>query len=1345
MVPGSDFQLAWQLQIQEYLKAAKAVVAQKIDTVFCYGVPHRPRIVKGDGDCFFHAVNQPTLTRKTLVAQLLRSSGQENVRQGFAHEIRQFLYLGCVGGLNSDNDRAAFAQMVTKPFQDLVDSLNRSEEALRQLIGRVREVHGAQETAGKNAADLIVFLKSQQSPFSEQFEAAFQDVKDRDRQISELCKTENVFRSYVSNYLDRFQGFIPFSRRLEGEDLVTPIDVINQLFRINIQIFLRDGTCLTQPRNGPFIPVLHNGIDHFDGLERGARVPVSPLGVNELMAQMTLKERPPRFQMDHLLQAGHLGTRYQFLVLLSTVMELLLRKCLFTAQFEAKGHGNLDDIVIHSQDEQGRVEIRAFQVKYYVDQIKADLFFNKPTKSKTQKNAKMHIGKFFEGWLALKKQNPRNLQSVVYSNNSLDTILSACTGGKEKFEEAFITRQLKVACSLGDFYDTLFAQAKDHSGLKITPLQFQEFLRSFRFCTREKDLEPLTQSILTTLSSVVTERRDEIQVDQLFLNLYSLVEDWFCHDRKARTPPVLNNQFLEQFIKRAQLHFHDKVELQGRTKAALGQIQEGTDNRVVARGEWADLYRLMSQEGFVFVVGEKGIGKSGLVKNVLQNYRPAEYLFFSARELFENKKLKKQVNDVLSQEKEVRIVVIDAAEILLDVSPEEAKAFIRAFFKAGRAVVVTITPNALQQVAMERQSVIQINPLNPKEVLSHFPELSPYADAEPILRLICVPFYLKPLIQLKKPELDAILDQRNTPLEVALIRQVIEGRDKKVAKTRLDGWRALATHRAKGASTTALGSKLGALKEDGIVLQDNGEWDFTHDLFFEYGLIEFWMMQKTAQTALGNEQVFWEELPGFLKFRNPISVLAKWFVLGGSEIKQELLGLAEELSRKEIFKSLIGMAIVLQDQGLLNALLRYQAGVAASNNGNLILLSIVVDSPEALEAILLSRYRPPQKITEDSSEESSSTETDSTHSSEEYDLRSESDHSEHESIDSVEPSNLEVFCKNLSKYWSAGFEEEPGMFDDEGEWIYNERYQSPPDNSGLYLHQAILLDRKRCLEVLIDHQKGGIGRNNYQETPLHLAVLERKKEAVTRLLEVDGLVHTTDAWGETALHNVAYIGDFEIARQLLEQGADPNRLSEHGLTPLHIAASRLDLEIVKLFLEHKGDLAIHPFESEDVTVADLLDNLDQSRQEEMEDFVLGLIAHLGYGHEKGTEEIVEDLMTLVEHRAQISEHCPDFDYVDSDTELDYAVENGDVEKIEELQETILSDPDNIDQVLDSDGCRHLKEELVNGWMESCNDEQFENLKIYAAVYEDEEVQKFIEGYADEVIPWEEIKQQNSEA
>lgn len=1133
--------------------------------------------------------------------------------------------------------------------------------------------------------------------------------------------------------MDQFKGYIPFSRRLAGETVITPIDVISELFQMNIQIFLPDGTCVTQLRNGPFIPILHNGIDHFDGLEPGARAPMKPLGITDVMAQMSLKDRPVRFQMDHLLQAGHLGTRYQFLVLLQTVLKLLLKRCNFTAKLEAKGHGNLDDIVIHSTGQDGRFEIQAFQVKYYVDAIKADLFFNKTTKSNTKKNAKMHIGKFFEGWSSLNGQNPKSLKSIVYSNTSLDAILIACTGGKETFSEAFVTNQQRVNCFLGDFYDVLFEQAQEYLGKEIDPLDFQIFLRSFRFCIQQKDLEPLTESIVTNLSQVTAKRRDEIQIDQLFLNLYSLVEDLFCHDRTRRTPPVLTPKLLEQFIERAQVHFHDKVVLLGRTQEALEQIQEGAAQRVVSRSEWNAVYRLMNQEGVVVVVGGKGIGKSSLIKSVLKQYKPAEYLFFSTRELVENDAFKSQVSQVLAQENEVRIVVLDSAEILLDFSPEKAKAFIRAFLKKNRAVVVTLTPPALNRVAVEQQTEIEVKPLDPREVLRTFPELEPYAEIKSLLDLACVPFYLniilKLIAKLKKPQLDEILARDNTPLEAELIRQVVEGQEKQVVQVRRGGWLALAAHRAKEEKTAALGPKMRHLKEDDIVAQKNGEWDFTHDLFFEYGLIEIWTVNKSYHTAQGNELTFWEELPTFLEFSNSILVLAKWFSMGGKDLRLELLGHVGALSNKPVFKCIIEMAIVLQDVGLLTALLPHQGNAITANLDDYVMLSIAIDAPKALETILRSSYEPSKKVVEKQLKLSSSSETDSTHSSEEdnlwenYSSRSESEESDRQSIQSLGPSDLEVFCRSVEKYWQAGFDEDPGMFDDEGEWIDNSQFESPPDNTGLYLHQAVLLDRVACVEVLVGHQKGSIRCNNYQETPLHLAVLRRNKQVVAVLIRMKGIVNDYDTWGETPLHNVAYVGDLEIAQQLLEEGADPNRQNECGITPLHIAATRLDLEMVKLFLEHGGDLSINPFESEGVTVAELLDHLDPSLQEKMEEFVLALIAHLGYGHEERTEEIVEDLMTLVEHRAQISEHFPGFDYYDSETELEYAVEHGDVEKIEELEETILSDPENIDQVLDSDGLRDLKEELVNGWMESCSDEQFKNLKIYAAVYDDEEVQK----------------------
>lgn len=82
-------------------------------------------------------------------------------------------------------------------------------------------------------------------------------------------------------------------------------------------------------------------------------------------------------------------------------------------------------------------------------------------------------------------------------------------------------------------------------------------------------------------------------------------------------------------------------------------------------------------------------------------------------------------------------------------------------------------------------------------------------------------------------------------------------------------------------------------------------------------------------------------------------------------------------------------------------------------------------------------------------------------------------------------------------------------------------------------------------------------------------------------------------------------------------------------------------------------------------------------------------------------------MTLVEGRAQLSEFWPGFDYWDKDSELTYAIEHGDFEKLDILQDYILEDPNRIEDVLESEEFSFIKEDILKQWFNGASEAQYQ--------------------------------------
>ena len=111
------------------------------------------------------------------------------------------------------------------------------------------------------------------------------------------------------------------------------------------------------------------------------------------------------------------------------------------------------------------------------------------------------------------------------------------------------------------------------------------------------------------------------------------------------------------------------------------------------------------------------------------------------------------------------------------------------------------------------------------------------------------------------------------------------------------------------------------------------------------------------------------------------------------------------------------------------------------------------------------------------------------------------------------------------------------------------------------------------------------------------------------------------------------------------------------------------------------------------------------------------------------ENETDDLLGLVDN-VKISEFCPDFEYCDDNSKLEYAVDYGDHEALDELSaEFICSDIENIAMVLQSDAFSFIREELVNHWMQDLTDDGgYQRLLEYAREYEDEETLQQVQDY-----------------
>ncbi len=1575
---SSDFLLAWQLQIEENKKssskvklAALSYTASQTSTIKrnkltlegkigTYQFRSTSSIIAANPgrDCFFEAVNKSELTRKTLVDKLLANAGNDEARLGFAHEIRQFLYIGYIAGHEDAAENKACKILLNTNIKNLFKNLSDAEASLRDLTEAARSVLGEHITAGLLPADLLRLLQSNGEDLAAEFQEVYSKILEADNLILQFCCDEDLFKNYVRRYFQVACGYIPFTRTLHGEQVDTTIDVINRLFNLNILVFVKDEKKTELPlanktATGVPIPIYHNGTNHFIGFESTPEIspsssalpkpttisPIPPLvlfsfsatqnsskttsvassssvpKIEEIIEMLPATESPSTYRMSHLLAAGYRGTEYQLLVLLSELTKLIAKGPGhdFEATVENYDSGNLDDVVIVTKENRRLHALKAHQVKYYNHPISIYDFFGEEaqeTNKTSGKTEKMHIGKFLDGWLTwLRKYQTledKKRKSIIYSNAELDAVLQRCVAdGKFKPEfaqnmliirvgrnaqiKAFLnknflthlegqkkagnystkvwnflqkngyldeegyfansfnpnTPEFKLDIPAGvlpkdltskmvletlqglhkafmdnqiDLYELLYNEAWKYlkaKKLHITETVktdkerralFRRFLSSFRFQVNQDDLATLEKGIQDNLVKV-----EEAATNEVFLCLYYALHEWFRKEYGGKEVPILTRDIITKLIQEALIRSHHLANLQFRSKAVIDRLSYDCEGLTVERPELAALQNALDQPGFVKVVGRKGLGKSGLIKQGLMNREPREYLVFSAVDIVQNHALRTTLLEVLEKVKAIHIVVIDGAEALLQMLPHELQKLLSDLRQSNRTLVLTLTPEESQHSAFQIQGTeITLKPLLQNEVIKKFPQLVRYHSAQSLMRLSEIPFYLSQIIglisKIGAQEFDFIVKTREKVLEAELVKLAVEGLEAKMVSARRLSWQQLAVTIARsptvlnqGVTLSPVTPALEQLVKEKIIIKQNEQYHFDHDLFFEHGLMAFWFQKWETAFIEGKTPAYWRKLSQLLTTPGASAILERWLILHLNELMDDLVVNIETLSQTTYLSLVFTVALITKQEQLLDALLSTKklplnnvlTGVAGYNSITYILLAIRYDYPLGLEKLLINGasphhpnagtlvnngtsvvYQIPKETTSSSiqaeeqlsnSDEESNSKSDSNHSESDEEEEGNSDYyshssdsEQHESVSVLEEEVLEDdeatklfkdFCSSPYKYWSSGFDEEFETMDEVGELILNPRYQPRPVYDTLYIHQVVIQDRALCLATLLEQYEKQKQlhilnlRSTYDETPLHLGALNGAYASVQLLLKKGASVDVRDYWGETPLHNTAYSQNHSLAKLLLQNGADPNALNDHNLSPLHVALAKLDFSMVELLLKYGADLSLKPFDSnssDDMIVADLLDEVYRNQEDEVEEFVLNLIRFLNFGHDDnvckwGTQckeldinlrksqlEQVEELMTLVEGRAQISEVFPDFDYCDEETELEYAINNGDHEKIDALQDYILEDPDRIDDVLSSDTFSPIKSELLNTWFETGTQEQYDTLKEYAKLYSDVE-------------------------
>ncbi|KAL0235553.1 hypothetical protein GEMRC1_002135 [Eukaryota sp. GEM-RC1] len=92
-------------------------------------------------------------------------------------------------------------------------------------------------------------------------------------------------------------------------------------------------------------------------------------------------------------------------------------------------------------------------------------------------------------------------------------------------------------------------------------------------------------------------------------------------------------------------------------------------------------------------------------------------------------------------------------------------------------------------------------------------------------------------------------------------------------------------------------------------------------------------------------------------------------------------------------------------------------------------------------------------------------------------------------------------------------------------------------------------------------------RNDTEDTPLSLSVLNKHPETVMTLLEYKCDVNTKNIDGVSPLHIACQVRDEQSVRMLLSHGADPSTVDNDGNSPLHmVCTDPISVELAEMLL-----------------------------------------------------------------------------------------------------------------------------------------------------------------------------------
>jgi hypothetical protein len=329
-----------------------------------------------------------------------------------------------------------------------------------------------------------------------------------------------------------------------------------------------------------------------------------------------------------------------------------------------------------------------------------------------------------------------------------------------------------------------------------------------------------------------------------------------------------DNNFVQKIIYNVTYSKAGLKSIVKQTKNVLNKIQSDISGHILKRN-LTDLpiEEIISNNQFLFIIGEAGSGKSAYAKQILETLDNTCIISFAADQFLKSSLINTlhEINVDLSIEEifnefnefSNKLIYIDSFEKLLEGDAESFRELI-AVFKENKDIklIISCRSYALEtlkfnyfdkQLLQNNSANIKVPKLNDEE-LQYFVEKIPALDSivqnTNLTEIIRIPKYLslaEKLITVSENDLSII---NIVEFKKQLWKKIVGGNNVLLEEERLNTFVDITLKRAKNLTllTTANGFNsdiIHKLKSDGVLFEENNLYAPLHDIFEDWGLIKY--------------------------------------------------------------------------------------------------------------------------------------------------------------------------------------------------------------------------------------------------------------------------------------------------------------------------------------------------------------------------------------------------------------------------------------------------------------------------------------------------------------------------